>query len=378
MKIFQLVQKPQRRGAEIFAFQLSEDLQRRQHTVRTTYLYPYQGGEPLPVFPDDYGLPGHEHHPFERMPGVHPALLRRLIRIVDDFAPDIVQVNGARTVKYGAFAKRFSRAQDWRLVYRNIDNPAYWIRDPFRHWFYKQWVMPQIDGVIGVSEATLRQINTFYKLSVPARFIPNGIDSGPLDRAASPEIIRQQMGIDPQETVLLFMGNLTTQKRPDRYLRMLRAIYEQEPTIRGWILGDGVLRADMEALATSLGIGHIVHFWGYQREVASFIAASDLLVVTSDSDGIPAVVLEVGYLGKPVVATAVGGMAECVLDGETGCLIAPEAEDQLAQTVLDLIRNPQSRAVIGDRAKRWIDANFTMDKIGSRYLSFYHDVLAKQ
>jgi glycosyltransferase involved in cell wall biosynthesis len=377
MKILQLVQKPQRRGAEIFALQLSRELHRQGHDVRTAYLYPHRSAESLPLAPDDYLLSGKEHHPFEKLPGFHPDLLRGICQVIDDFGPDTVQVNGARTVKYGAFAKSFGRTGQWRLVYRNIDNPTYWVRDGLHRWFYRRLVMPRIDGVIGVSETTLHAVHALYGLSVPSRFIPNGIDPVPLEATPAPEIIRRDKQVPPECSVVLFMGSLTEQKRPDRFLRVLRSVYEREPNIQGWILGDGPLRAELESLARNLGLLDVVRFWGYQREVAPYITASDLVVVTSDSDGIPAVVLEAGYLGKPVVATRVGGLAECVVDGDTGRLVEPKDETALAQAVLELLRNSQLREAMGNRATKWIRGNFTMDTVGRQYLEFYQEVLSR-
>ena len=138
MKILQLVQKPQRRGAEIFASQLSKELRHQEHVVRTAYLYSYNNPRALTLEPSDYQLSGDENHWLEKVPGAHPGLLKRLKKIVHEFEPDVVQVNGARTIKYGAFVKRLDDSPRWRLVYRNIDNPAYWVTDPLRRWFYRQ------------------------------------------------------------------------------------------------------------------------------------------------------------------------------------------------------------------------------------------------
>ena len=175
MRILQLVQTPQRRGAEIFAYQLSRELCAQGHTVRTVYLYPYTGAGGLAVQTGDVVLDGVEQHPFEKLPGVHPLLLRRLLRHLDEFRPDVVQVNGARTVKYGAFARRF-RARRLGVGLSQHWQPPGLGAGWYRRLFYSRVVMPQLDGVIGASALTLRNLHAFYTLSIPTVHIPNGID----------------------------------------------------------------------------------------------------------------------------------------------------------------------------------------------------------
>ncbi len=374
MRILQLVQKPQRRGAEIFAFQLSQALRRQGHRVNTAYLYPYSGANPLPLQAGDVVLPGRESHPLEKVPGVHPLLLRQVMAHLDGLRPDVVQVNGARTIKYGAFARSFSRGR-WPVVYRNIDNPAYWLRDPWRRFFYRRLVMPRIQGVVGVSEATLHNVKKLYGLAAPAVYIPNGVDPAPLAAAPTGAEARRQLGLAPGAALVLFIGSLARQKRPDRFLRVMQAVHRQMPLVEAWLVGDGPLRPALERQARQLGLERATRFWGYQARVGPYLAAADLLLITSDSDGIPAVVLEAGLLGKPTVATRVGGLPECIREGQTGHLLAAEDEAGLAQAVLDLLHRPRQRQAMGRRAGQWVEENFTIDVIARRYFDFYREVL---
>ena len=157
MRILQIVQKPQRRGAETFAYELSENLIEGGHDVRTVYLYPYTGDKPLPLREGDVVLGGDERHVFEKVPGVHPGLARALHAEIERFAPDIVQANGARTVKYSAAAKVLAGSKpSWALVYRNIDVPSFWNRKKLSVAAYRHVFMPRMDGVIGVSEHCLK------------------------------------------------------------------------------------------------------------------------------------------------------------------------------------------------------------------------------
>lgn len=126
MRILQLVQKPQLRGAEMFASQLAQWLSNQGHVVRSVYLYPYSGPAGLPLRAEDRVLDGREQHPLETCPGWHLGLLLALLGAIRRFDPDVVQVNGARTVKYGALARSYHRGGHWCLVYRNTGTPRVW------------------------------------------------------------------------------------------------------------------------------------------------------------------------------------------------------------------------------------------------------------
>ena len=376
MRILQLVQKPQRRGAEVFAFQLSAWLRRQAHDVRTIYLYPYDGHSPLEIRPGDSMAMGNEGSVLERVPGVHPALLFRVRHELSRFTPDVVQANGARTIRYGAALARLDPKRKWRLIYRNIDSPVFWVKGRLREHYYRRVVMPQVDGVVGVSETTLAEVRRFYQLRAPSVFVPNGVDLKALEAKTTREIVREKWTTPVSATLLLFIGNLGRQKRPDRFLRVVSDVCRRRDDVFAWLLGDGPEREASERLAADLGIADRVRFLGYQDDIASFVAAGDVYVSCSDTDGIPAVVIEAGYLGLPTVAFRVGGMHECVRDGETGTLVPSGDEEALVSAILSLVDSPSRRDDWGGAARRWVSGRFSMDAVGHQDQTFYRQLIA--
>jgi glycosyltransferase involved in cell wall biosynthesis len=376
MKILQIVQKPQRRGAEVFAFQLSQGLRLLDQEVRIVYLYAHQGANSLPLQKEDYLLVGQENHLFEKFPTFHPRLLYQLRQLLVEFRPDVVQVNGGRAVKYGAFARHVNQNGSWVLIYRSIGYTQDWVRGWQRRFLYQKVVMPQIDGVIGVSQTTLQNLKDFYGVSVPMTHIPNGVATETLKPAMSREATRRRTHTPSDAPLLIYVGSLTFEKRIDRLLRVVGQVVEQIPTLHMWLIGDGPLRPKLEQQTEALGMTDIVHFLGVQADVATYMNAADLFLLTSDTEGIPAVVLEASWLRLPVVATRVGGIPECVLDGETGLLASPEDEAGLAQAISNLLQHPQQRAVMGARGHEWIRMKFTIDIVARQYLNFYREVLA--
>jgi glycosyltransferase involved in cell wall biosynthesis len=177
----------------------------------------------------------------------------------------------------------------------------------------------------------------------------------------------------PQAPLLIFAGSLRPQKRPDRFLRVVKLVHERFGIVEAWMLGDGPEREQVRRMAKELAIADHVHMLGYQEHVAPYLAQADLLLLTSDSEGTPGVVIEAAMLGKPSVATNTGGTTGCILDRETGILAPPE-DEALAAAVLELLRDPDTRLRYGRRAKSWVGEHFTMDRVARRYLNFYEEL----
>ena len=168
MKILQIAQKPQRRGAEIFARQLGDWLAGTGHQVRHAYLYRYTGSKPLAVGDGDVALDRPQDTPLERLPWGNPALLADLHRLVRRFDPDIVQANGGRSVKYAALLSLLSPGRRWKLVYRNIDSPVFWVRGALRTVYMRHLVMAGWTASSGSAAAPWTRSTTSTACPPPA------------------------------------------------------------------------------------------------------------------------------------------------------------------------------------------------------------------
>lgn len=374
MRILQVVQKPQRRGAETFAYQLTNGFQKRGNDVRIVYLYPVSGPSALPLGSEDRVLKGRYEHVFEVFPGWHPQLVRDLRKSILEFQPDIVQVNGARTVKYGALVRSMDQDSRWALIYRNIGDPKEWVRGALKGIFYRRFIIPRVNGIVAVSNNALKVLEEFYKPVVPMVVIPTGCDNSALVPSETRNRVREGFSTSFDSPVLVFVGSLTPEKRLDRLFRIVQKTRMEVPDVTVWLVGEGPLRSQLETQSKSLGIDKAVRFVGVQKDIASILTAADIFVMTSDTEGIPASLLEAGYCGLPSVTTRVGSIQECVRDGETGFLVDPQEEDRFSAVLVRLLMSQAERNKIGSQAKKWISENFAMDRIVQKYLDFYRSV----
>ena len=372
MKILHLVQKPQRRGAEIFAFQLAERQTRTGHSSKIVYLYP-GGQEALPLRNGDQTVGISEKHFSEKFPGWNPSIIRKLRAIVSDFDPDVIQLNGARTIKYGA-ALRFFPTRKRVFVYRNIGDPRVWLRGFWRKFVYRKFLMAGVDGMVAVSEVTRSVLKALYSERQNTVVIPRGVDPDVFVPKQPRDFMRQEFQIPPSAVLLIYVGSLTSEKRVDRLLRIFSKVYPENPHLQLWIVGDGSLRNVLEQQSAQLGISNSVHFLGTQSDVASFVNAADLFLLTSDTEGIPGTILEAGLLGIPAIAFQVGGISECIRNGETGVLIHPKNDEEFEKTILRLAQDKQERFQMGSAAQQFIHSRFTIDRVSDAYNQFYKDL----
>jgi glycosyltransferase involved in cell wall biosynthesis len=231
-----------------------------------------------------------------------------------------------------------------------------------------------MDASIGVSQASLDSMIRHYNFQKPTIVIHRVFDPEKFSNAPNRSKARQELGLEEKDEVLLFLGNLTAQKRPDRFIEIVSQLTKSRPNLKALIVGDGDLGSSVKSQISNLEPQ--ISLTGYQQDVSPYLAATDILVLTSDTEGLPGVVLEAAYFEVPTVATEVGGIKECLIDGETGYLIPDRSVSQFCEKINFLLDHPQDRKAKGAKAKTFTSQNFQMDKVAEQYLDFFRTLLA--
>jgi len=187
--------------------------------------------------------------------------------------------------------------------------------------------------------------------------VPPGTRLGPLPgRAAA----RRDLGLPPDSPVVAYVGRLTRVKRPDRLADVTRDVIAAVPGTVFAICGGGDL-ADSLSSATA-HLGQSVRLLGWRSDVERVYAAADVVVLTSDNEGMPVSLIEAGLAGVPAVATDVGSVAEVIRDGSTGLLTRCDA-GELARSVIHLLRDPELRRRMGGAAAEWSHDRFGGERL---------------
>ncbi|MCC6146935.1 MAG: glycosyltransferase family 4 protein [Anaerolineaceae bacterium] len=196
--------------------------------------------------------------------------------------------------------------------------------------------------------------------------IPNGVDQPdiPSERAAA---VREGLALQENGFLILSAGRLWAEKGHVHLVNAMPEILRAAPNAILALAGEGALRTELEAQARSLEIAEHVRFLGTRLDVLDWMAAADVFVLPSNSEGMPNALLEAMALGRAVVATRVGGVPEVVKDGQNGLLVPPQNPSALASAILHLLLTPQERQRLGQNARLMIQQNFEIEKMRQQY-----------
>jgi glycosyltransferase involved in cell wall biosynthesis len=181
-----------------------------------------------------------------------------------------------------------------------------------------------------------------------------------------------------ERITILGVGRFVPPKRFDRFLRIL-ALLRQSCSLpfKALIAGDGPLRPDLERLARNSGLlSGTVEFCGNVPDVRSLYSQAHILLLTSDHEGTPNVVLEAMACGLPVVATAVGDVPELVEHGLTGYVIGTDDEEGAARHLLELMQHAGKREAMGRRARSFIQEHHALEALPGHLARLYSERLA--
>jgi len=373
MRIILLDTYPVRRGSQVFFEELGESLLEKGIDVKKVYLYKYESDVKIHLNVQDVVLDGEQKHIFEKFPTIHPSLLIKLVKIVNDYKPQVIILNGSRTLKYAAFAKPFFK-QKVKLIYRIIDSVVFWNPSSIKQFYYKNIILKNIDAAIGVSQSSLNDVIKLYEFKKLNTVIHRCFNSSKIN-LNDVELLDTLKIERLNKIIILFLGNLTKQKRPERFIKTIKLLESKYDNCFGWVVGDGVLKQDVQNSVNALEIGHRIKFWGYQKNVFPFIANADILLLTSDTEGLPGVTLEAGYFKVPTVCPNVGGVKEFIENDSYGLVLDNSKPDSFASSISMLIDEPDLRNIIGENAKRKVIEAFDMEVISKKYIDFMQRVI---
>jgi glycosyltransferase involved in cell wall biosynthesis len=189
--------------------------------------------------------------------------------------------------------------------------------------------------------------------------------------------VRRELALNTGEAVILSVGRLSQEKGHADLLRTaaaLRAMAEA-PQFRIVIVGDGPERGPLSRLAAQLGVQDAVTLTGFQRDTKPYYALANVVGVPSHSEGSPNVVLEAMAAGLPIVATAVGGVPEILVEGVTGLMVPPRNSEAMAAAILRILLDRGLSQRLGAAAKARAETAHTPEAYRRSLVSFYQQML---
>jgi glycosyltransferase involved in cell wall biosynthesis len=371
LRVLHIIATDQRRGAEIFAADLMRALEEQEVVQKAVVL---RGGDANGDTGNDRFLGLLAVGPAVPGLNVHVSIVRRLASAIADWRPDVIQAHGGEALKYAVLATARRRKP---IVYRRIGTSPGWIRKGPRRLAHAA-LMRRAARVVTVADAV--RAETIQRFRVPAMnvvTIPNAVDPRRLEPAAGRVVTRDLLAIPPSSLVVLSVGALTWEKDPLALVEVGRRVLARVPDALHVFVGEGPMRRETQQAAIKSGLGDRIRFLGSRNDVADILAAGDVLLLASRSDGMegmPANAIEAGMAGLPVAAYAVAGVPEVVVDGTTGLLAPPGDVEGLEQRVVALLRDAALRRRVGAEARARCRTSFDVKLVAPLYLGIYEEV----
>jgi glycosyltransferase involved in cell wall biosynthesis len=234
------------------------------------------------------------------------------------------------------------------------------------------------DRVVALSDIQKRELVQRFRIVGEAQVtvVPLGLELDTLLQIALDRRNgRQAFGFSPSDRVIGYVGRFVPIKGLESLVRAFAIVAGRAPNVKLLLVGDGERREPLEALADSLGVGPATVFAGWREDLATVYGAIDVAAVTSLNEGTPVALVEAMAAGRPVVATAVGGVPDVVVNGVTGFLVPTGDPSGLADALQRLIDDAALAGRMGDSGRRHVAQHFHAERLVSTMHDLYRTEL---
>jgi glycosyltransferase involved in cell wall biosynthesis len=226
--------------------------------------------------------------------------------------------------------------------------------------------------------AVAEPVATFLKdqVGIPVAKLRTIVNGVPIDRFRSAEpLSRSSLGWDEKDVIIGCVARLEPEKGHMVLLEAFQRLLRRVPGVRLLLIGDGAEFTTLTAAAHAWNLNGAVRFLGTRNDVPELLATCDIIALPSFHEGLPMALLEAMAVGRPVVATSVGGVPAVVRHGETGLLVPPGDSQAMADALTTLVDDDGVRRRLVAKAFEVVQRTFSFDQTLERYEALYGTVL---
>lgn len=312
---------------------------------------------------------GHAVAPVPMANDLHLTAIPRLARAFRREGADLVHLHTGRANWLGGWAARLAGLP--ALTTRRMDRPVR------QRWSDRLVYRRLVRRAVAISPAVERLLREGGVPPDTIRTICSSVDPGRFAVAGDVRArLRRELGVDDDTVLLLGVAQLSRRKGFDVLLDALAAAPPAGPW-RLVLAGDGPERPALAEQVGRLGLAERVTLPGPRDDVPALLAAADLFVMPSRAEGLGVAALEAMAAGRPVLASAVGGLADVVVDGETGWLVPPEDAAELGAALAAAVGDGAERVRRGTAGAARVAERFSAAGMVAAYRALYDEILAE-
>jgi glycosyltransferase involved in cell wall biosynthesis len=304
-------------------------------------------------------------------------LIQKLIKLFQQVKPDIVHAACIEANFHCLAAARFS-GTDSRVIAEEVGILTNGAGESIRSWKARKigaTIWRAADRILAISEAVKRDIIKLEganesKITV----IPYYIDFSRFQFA--PHVEKPKL---KKEFIIGSVGRLSPEKGQRVLLQALKIVLQKNENVRLWLIGDGVDREKLKAMADELGISEKVKFWGMRGDIPELLAQMDLSVQASLFEGLGIAIQEAMAIGVPVIASNIGGIPELIEQGKTGVMFPVGDVRALAEEIIRMINLDEfERNRIVLQARESAESRFSKAIVVNQLSDLYLKTFEKQ
>ncbi len=298
-----------------------------------------------------------------------------LSRVLKDF--DIVHVQGLQYFQPLIAALTARKVLGTRAVAtaHGFGGESRWWNKKMQRYSMKS-ILRQFDVLVSISAYVEKRLSLFTGLSPPkVRTIYNGVDTSYFNPSLDATEFRRGIGLE-DDFVILYVGRLAWNKGIPDLIKSIQVVSKKVPNAKLLVCGKGRMEGELKKQVEALGLERNVRFTGLvpQEDLPLYYASSDIVAAPSIFEPFGLVLLEALAMGKPVVATNVGGIPEVIKDFETGLLVPPHDSSSIAQAIIRLKEDESLGERLGKRGRELVEGKFSLEKMAEATWSCYKSI----
>jgi glycosyltransferase involved in cell wall biosynthesis len=354
-------------GAEVLASRLSRQLADR-------YRFVFACLDGLGSLGEELRSEGFVVEVLNRQSGIDLSCAARLREFWRREKVDVVHAHQYTPFFYAMVARRWRRSPPLLFTEHGRFFPDY---PRTKRIVFNRLMLGRSDQVVGVGESVRRAL--IANEGIPAGRVeviyngvdPRAFDSQPIDRAA----VRREIGIEPDDLMVIQVARLDHLKDHSTAVRAIQQVAREVPKAQLVLVGEGPELDKIQRAIGQCDVQNHVRLLGLRHDVARLLAAADVFLLTSVSEGIPVTILEAMAAGLPIVSTAVGGVPEIVVPEVTG-LLAPSGDDAgLARAICRLAVDRGHACELGHQGRLRAQEKFSQKQMELAYQERYDSLL---